>query len=412
MSDPQPALRRSIGLIPLVMYGVGVTVGAGIYVLVGITAGQAGAFAPLSFLLAALIAAPSAFSFAELSARMPRSAGEALFVQEAFGNLRLSQFVGLAVVFVGVISSATVTNGAAGYISEFLNLPGWLIKLLFVSTLGAIAIWGVVQSVTVTVVLTVIETSGLLLIICVGLYSIGSPDVLHWPAWSAPLHGLGPTAVMTGILTGTLVAFFAFIGFEDLVNMAEEVRDPERVMPRAIAWTLIVTTALYLIVVIIAINVVPPTELATSPAPLALVFERATGISAASFAGIAVLATVSTVLVQIVMASRVLYGMAGSGGLPVLFGRIHHRTQTPVIATCVVIAIVLVLAIAFPLTGLARTTTFLALCIFMIVNLALWRIKLHDKSEPSHFTVPIWVPVTGALLSAAILVFEVAQLAG
>tara|TARA_R110000868_G_scaffold198577_3_gene445123 strand:- start:6731 stop:7969 length:1239 start_codon:yes stop_codon:yes gene_type:complete len=410
LTNPQPSLRRSIGLVPLIIYGVGVTVGAGIYVLVGVTAGLSGPLAPLSFLLAALIAAPSAFTFAELSARMPRSAGEALYVLEAFGNLRLSQIVGLTVVFVGVVSSATVTNGAAGYISEILSLPDWLTKLLFIGTLGAIAMWGVVQSVVVTVILTIIELGGLLLIFGFGIWSIGSPDILHWPAWSLPLTGLGTSAVVGGVLTGTLIAFFAFIGFEDLVNMAEEVRDPERVMPRAITWTLILTTFLYLTIVTIAINVVPPAELAASDAPLALVFERASGHSAAGFAAIAVLATVNTVLVQIIMASRVLYGMVGSGAMPAIFGRINARTQTPIIATGIVIAIVLLLAIVFPLAGLARTTTFIALSIFTIVNLALWRIKLRDNSKPSHFTVPIWVPITGTLLSSAILVFEIAQL--
>jgi amino acid transporter len=410
LTDPQPSLRRSIGLIPLIIYGVGVTVGAGIYVLVGVAAGLAGPLAPLSFMLAALIAAPSAFAFAELSARLPRSAGEALYVLEAFGNLRLSQIVGLTVVFVGVVSSATVTNGAAGYISEILNLPSWLTKFIFIGTLGAIAMWGVVQSVVVTVILTLIELGGLLLILGFGFWSIGNLDVMHWPAWALPLTGLSTSAIVGGVLTGTLIAFFAFIGFEDLVNMAEEVHEPERIMPRAITWTLILTTFLYLIVVTVAINVVPPAELAASDAPLALVFERASGHNAAAFAAIAVLATVNTVLVQIIMASRVLYGMVGSGAMPAIFGRINARTQTPVIATGIVIAIVLLLAIVFPLAGLARTTTFIALSIFTIVNLALWRIKLRDKSTPSHFTVPIWVPATGAMLSAAILVFEMVQL--
>jgi amino acid transporter len=385
-------------------------VGAGIYVLVGISAGLAGPLVPLSFLLAALIVAPSAFTFAELSARLPRSAGEALYVLEAFGSLHLSRVVGLAVVFVGVVSSATVTNGAAGYIGEILSLPDWMTKLLFISTLGAIAIWGVVQSVVVTVALTIIELGGLLLILGFGFWSIGTLDILHWPAWSMPLNGIGAGAIITGVLSGSLVAFFAFIGFEDLVNMAEEVHEPKIIVPRAITWTLILTTLLYLGVVIVAINVVPPAELAMSGAPLALVFERASGHREAAFAGIAVLATVNTVLVQIIMASRVLYGMVEAGAMPTVFGRVNRRTQTPLIATSFVIAIVLLLAIVFPLAGLARTTTFIALSIFTVINLALWCIKRRDQSTPSHFTVPIWVPAIGAILSTAILVFEIMQL--
>ena len=182
-TEAAPTLRRSIGLIPLILYGVGVTVGAGIYVLVGVTAGLAGTLAPLSFFLAAMIAAPSAFSFAELSARLPRSAGEAVYVLEAFKSPRLSQLTGLAVVFAGVVSSATVTNGAAGYIEQILDIPVWLTKFLFVGSLGLVAAWGVIQSVALTVLLTLIEMGGLLLILAVGTYALNGlpplPTQLH-----------------------------------------------------------------------------------------------------------------------------------------------------------------------------------------------------------------------------------------
>lgn len=403
--DRAPELRRSIGLVPLVLYGVGVTVGAGIYVLVGVTAGLAGPLAPLAFFLAALIAAPSAFSFAELSSRMPKSAGEAIYVLEAFGSPRFSQIIGVLVIFAGVVSSATVTNGAAGYVEQILHMPLWIIKCAFVGVLGLIAAWGVVQSVALTVVLTLIELGGLLVIVSVGLIDIGG-----LPPLSTFLVHDNLSIITIGVLSGTFVAFFAFIGFEDLVNMAEEVREPERTMPRAIALTLAITTLLYVIVAAVAISVVSPAELAASQAPLALVFEHATGRSAAMFAGIAVLATVNTVLVQIIMAARVLYGMVSSGTMPAILGRINATTHTPVIATCVAVALVLVLAIAFPLSGLARTTTFAALSIFMVVNLALVRIKLRDKTIASHFTVPFWVPVIGAAACGAVLVFELTRL--
>ena len=401
-----PTLRRSIGLIPLILYGVGVTVGAGIYVLVGVTAGLAGTLAPLSFFLAAMIAAPSAFSFAELSARLPKSAGEAVYVLEAFKSPRLSQITGLAVVFAGVVSSATVTNGAAGYIEQILSIPVWLTKIIFVGSLGLIAIWGVVQSVAVTVLLTLIEMSGLLLILAVGIY-----DLNGLPPMPALLHPESLSLSVIGIISGTFVAFFAFIGFEDLVNMAEEVREPERNMPRAIGWTLAITTLLYLSVATIAVSVVPPSVLAKSEAPLALVFEHATGHSAAFFAGIAVIATVNTVLVQIVMAARVLYGMVSSGTMPTILGQIDSDTRTPVVATLVAISIVLILSLAFPLAGLARATTFAALSVFLLVNLALVRIKWRgDPVAEGQFTVGLWVPLSGVLLTAAVLTFELVQL--
>ncbi|MGB3809677.1 MAG: amino acid permease [Parvibaculum sp.] len=401
-----PTLRRSIRLIPFVFYGVGVTVGAGIYVLVGLTAGMAGMAAPISFLLAALIAAPTAFSFAELSARMPRTAGEAIYVLEAFRNPRLSQLVGLAVVMTGVVSSATVTNGAAGYIEQILNIPGWLTKLIFVGTLGLIASWGVVQSVLLTVLLAIIEVGGLFVIVGVGLFDLGG-----LPSLAPIVSPANISLSAVGILSGMFVAFFAFIGFEDMVNMAEEVREPERTIPRAIALTLAITTLLYLLVATVAVSVVPPAELAASDAPLALVFAHATGHSAAIFAGVAVLATVNTVLVQIVMSARVLYGMVAVGTMPKILGRIHPRTQTPVIATLIAVSIILALALFFPLESLARTTTFSALSIFTLVNMSLIRIKLRDADETPHFKVSLWVPVMGAALSIATLLFQLYQLA-
>ncbi|MBI1260365.1 MAG: amino acid permease [Rhizobiales bacterium] len=400
-----PTLRRSIGLWPLVLYGVGVTVGAGIYVLVGVTAGMAGTLAPLSFLLAALIAAPSAFSFAELSSRMPRSAGEAIYVLEAFQSPRLSQVVGLLVVFAGVVSSATVTNGAAGYLEQIWDVPGWLTKIIFVGSLGLIAGWGVVQSVALTVLLTIIEMGGLLVIVGTGLYDLGGLPPLA--TFTAPENM--PVSFI-GVISGMFVAYFAFIGFEDLVNMAEEVREPKRVMPIAIALTLAITTLLYFVVVAVAVAVVPPAILAASDAPLALVFEHSTGMNAAAFAGVAVIATVNTVLVQVVMAARVLYGMVSSGTMPAILGRIDPDTRTPLMATLIAVVIILTLALAFPLGGLAQTTTFAALIIFTIVNLALVRIKLRDKDTTPHYTVPLWVPIFGAVMSLAVLVFATAQL--
>lgn len=402
-----PILRRSITLIPLALYGVGVTVGAGIYVLVGLTAAQAGMAAPLSFLLAALVVAPTAFSFAEFSARLPKSAGEAIFVLEAFRSSHLSRLTGLMVVMTGVISAATVTNGAAGYIEQIFSVPIWLTKIAFVGTLGVIAAWGVVQSVAMTVGLALIEVGGLLVIIGVGLFDLGG-----LPSFAPIFAPAASSSAATGIAAGAFVAFFAFIGFENMVNMAEEVREPERTIPRAIALTLVITTLLYLLVVTVAVSVVPIAALATSDAPLALVFEHATGRSAAIFAAVAVLATFNTVLVQIVMAARVFYGMVTVGTMPAILGRIDPRTQTPIIATLLAVAIILALAFFFPIGSLARSTTFMALSVFLLVNLALCRIKLRDRNEPTHFSVPLWVPVMGAVLSSAILGFEIYQLAG
>ena len=407
MTDqPKPAaLRRSIRLIPLALYGVGVTVGAGIYVLTGAVAGVAGAAAPLSFLFAALLIAPTAFSFGELSSRMPFAAGEAAYVLAGLERPWASLTVGLMVVLGGIVSSATVTNGAAGYIAAMLPLPLFAIKIAFVGILTLIAMWGVVQTVAVAILFTLVETSGLILIIIVGLASPGEGATLRemflpfLDAHGTPLFGLA------GVAAGIMLAFFAFIGFEDMVNMAEETQAPERTMPIAIILTLAITSLLYLATAAVALHTVPPDDLAASDAPLALVFERATGHDAAFFAGVAVIATVNTVLIQMVMAARVIYGLAGKGAVPALLGMVHPKTQTPLLATALVAGVIVALALFFPLEGLARTTSYIVLAVFALVNLSLVMIKLKGAG-PAQFTVPLAVPVLGTALSTIVLVVE------
>ena len=407
MTDqPKPAaLRRSIRLIPLALYGVGVTVGAGIYVLTGAVAGVAGAAAPLSFLFAALLIAPTAFSFGELSSRMPFAAGEAAYVLAGLERPWASLTVGLMVVLGGIVSSATVTNGAAGYIAAMLPLPLFAIKIAFVGILTLIAMWGVVQTVAVAILFTLVETSGLILIIIVGLASPGEGATLRemflpfLDAHGTPLFGLA------GVAAGIMLAFFAFIGFEDMVNMAEETQAPERTMPIAIILTLAITSLLYLATAAVALHTVPPGDLAASDAPLALVFERATGHDAAFFASVAVIATVNTVLIQMVMAARVIYGLAGKGAVPALLGMVHPKTQTPLLATALVAGVIVALALFFPLEGLARTTSYIVLAVFALVNLSLVMIKLKGAS-PVQFTVPLAVPVLGTALSTIVLVVE------
>lgn len=403
-NTPTPLLR-SIRLIPLALYGVGVTVGAGIYVLTGAVAGTAGTAAPLSFLLAALLIAPTAFSFGELSSRMPFAAGEAAYVLAGFRLSWLSLLVGLMVVAGGIVSSATVTNGAAGYIGAMVPLPPFLIKIGFVALLMGVAMWGVVQTVTVAILFTLVETGGLLLIIAAGLASPGEGATLKQmflPFLSS--DGL-PFFGLAGVAAGVMLAFFAFIGFEDMVNMAEETETPERTMPRAIILTLCITTLLYIATAAVALHTVAPADLAANSAPLALVFERATGHDAAFFAGIAVIATVNTVLVQMVMGARVIYGLAGKGAIPALLGMVHPKTRTPLIATALVAAITLLLALFFPLEGLARTTSYIVLCIFALVNGSLIALRLREET-PAAFRVPLIVPVLGAALSMTVLAAE------
>jgi len=408
---PQPGeirplieLRRSITLIPLVLYGVGVTVGAGIYVLVGEAARVAGAAAPLSFLLAALVVAPTAFSFGELSSRLPRSAGEAVYVGEAFGSVQLARLIGLLVAASGIVSAAAVAIGAAGYLREFVDMPHIAIAFFLIVLLGAVVAWGVVQSIAVAVVISLFEVAALVWIVIVGAPAITDPLAHLQSIWPE-----GGAVQWIGVGSGLLLAFFAFVGFEDIVNMAEEVKAPERTVPAAIVLTLVITTALYLAVVFVAVGVVAPADLAGREAPLAYVYAQATGGNPAVISAIAVGSTLNTVLIQMIMASRVLYGLARQGALPAWLGAVHAVTRTPLPATFLVVAVVAALAVMLPIGGLARATSAIILFVFTVVNLALIRIKLSAAPQPV-FTVPLWVPVVGAGISGLVLIFELARL--
>lgn len=397
MTDHAP-LRRRLTLTLLVFYGLGTTIGAGIFVLVGKVAGRAGMWAPVSFLAAALLATFTAFSFAELVARYPKSAGEAVYVREGFRSASLSLIVGLLVALSGVISSAAIVNGAVGYLQEFVALPHWLGVFALIALLTALAAWGIAESVTAAALFTVLEIGGLVLVIWAardGLATApGRIDELL-----PPFEG----AAWIGIMAGTLLAFYAFLGFEDLVNVAEEAQSATRTVPAAIFLTLVVTAFLYGLVALAAVLTVSPHELAASKAPLALIYERGGG-EPRIIGAIAVVAVLNGALIQMIMASRVIYGLAELGELPRIFASVQARTRTPLLATGVVGIVVLVLAVGFPLERLAEVTSVVVLIVFALVNLALVLIKRRGTPAPEGVRVyPIWLPATGFVVSAGFL---------
>ncbi len=399
----EPRLKRALGLPLAVLYGLGVTIGAGIYVLIAPAVARAGMHAPISFIVAALIMAPSAASFAELGSRMPQSAGEATYVRAGLKSDGLAFLVGLLVVAASIISAATVSRGGAGYIQVFLDVPFDAIVVCVVLAMGAITAWGIIESVSIAGVMTLIEIGGLLMIAFVG--ATDEPDLItRLPeAW----QGLDGAAAWTGVLSAVLLAFFAFTGFEGLANIAEEVREPARTLPRAIFLTLLLVTLLYVVVVWVALIAVPRDELAATTAPLSLVFERATGASPAIITAISIVATINGIVVFMVMGSRVLYGMAAQGLLPKLLAHVNARTRTPLKATALIVVLTLVLAVVFPIEGLAEATARLSLVIFAFVNTALIRMKLQRvPAPPGAFVVPFWVPVAGLITSLGLLLSE------
>ena len=243
--------------------------------------------------------------------------------------------------------------------------------------------------------ITVIEISGLGLVIFWG-YGVADPNGVDLLQMVPPLTGTH----WIGIGVASLLAFFAFVGFEDMANVAEEVKDPVRNFPRAVIITLLVTTILYVLTTVAVVTSVPLEELQGSSAPLLLVFQSAPSLLRDAFAGIAVIATLNGILIQIIMASRVVYGLADRGFLPVFLARVNARTRTPIVATVAIVLVVLILAQAFPIEFLAERTSQIVLLIFALVNVALIRIKRRARAnEADHFNVPALVPIYGAVIS-------------
>jgi APA family basic amino acid/polyamine antiporter len=402
IADKQPTLKRDVGLSLFVLYGVGNIIGAGIYVLVGKVAGEAGLLAPFAFVLAALIAGFSGLSYGELGARYPVSAGEAVFVYRAFNRRALSVAVGLLIALAGLVSAATMARGFVGYLHVFFAAPAWLVELVVLTALTLIALRGIAESARVAAALTLIEVGGLLWVIAVAAPNLQNLATLS-TADTIPLTGLA----WHGVLGGAFLAFFAFIGFEDMVNIAEEVKHPQRTIPRGIVIAFAVSTVLYVLVTLVSIATIPPVELAASDAPLADVYRLATGRPAVMIGMIGLVAVINGALIQIIMASRILYGMSRNGWLPAFLGEVHTGTHTPVRATLVAGAVTLVLALALPLLSLAKITSAMVLCVFVIINLSLLRIKRLEPAPAGVRSLPMAVPLIGALASAFILTVSI-----
>ena len=394
-------LRRALSLPLVVLYGLGVTIGAGIYVLLGATTAKAGIYAPASFVLAAIVMMFSAASYAELSARFPVSAGEAAYVQAGFNSAWLSAAVGFLVIASGVVSSSAISLGSTGYIRAFLDVPVTWLVIIIVITLGVIAAWGIMESVLFASLFTIFEVGALLWIVAVGV--IENPAIIAELPRVFP--AMGDATAWVAVASAGLLAFFAFIGFEDIVNLAEEMERPERTLPWAIFLTLGLGTLIYFMVTAVAVLSVPLDELAASEAPLSFVFGHISGASPVIISAIAIAATLNGVIIQIIMASRVLYGLAKQGTAPAIFGRVHPWTRTPLWATAAVSAVVLTLAISAPLEGLAEWTSRIVLIVFAMVNGALFLLKLkREYAQPGGFAVWIGIPVLGFFTCIALLI--------
>lgn len=400
--DTQPKLARRIGLPLLTFYGLGTILGAGIYVLVGKVAASSGLLTPLAFLIAACVAGITALNYCQLVMKFPKSAGEANYIEHGFRIPKLTQLVGYMVVFTGIVSSATLANGFVGYLTSFIDVPPTLALIGVILIMGGIALWGIAESLWLAAVITLIELSGLALVIFYGSNTFTSlPN--HLPDLFLPDSHIE----ISLILGGAFLAFYAFIGFEDMVNIVEEVKEPTNTMPRAIILAVIISTVLYVLVAIVAVLGMPINQLAESGAPLKDLL-AIHNTNAAQWIGIiSLFAIVNGVLTQIIMASRVLYGMAGQQRAPELLKTVSKRTHTPWIATSIIVMLILGFALWLPLVVLAKTTSFIILMIFSLINISLWKMKKEGQFEGIK-KIPNW-PILGALLSLGLLGFQLYQ---
>jgi len=359
-------------------------------------------YAPVALLLTGALALLASFSFAELSSRYPVSAGESRYVQEAFGRRWFSTTVGWMVILTGIVSAAALAVATIGFLQDFVAMPEGIGVGLLVLLMGAVAAWGIGQSVGVVVTITVIEVGALIYAVFAAESSL-LDAARHWREFVPPLEG----AVWTGMFSGAFLAFYAFIGFEDMVNIAEEVKDVRRSLPIAIVLSVVLTVLLYMLVAFVAVLSVPPAALAKSNTPIAEIAAGRGWYSTTGLGLVSILTGLNGALVQMIMASRVAYGLARQDQAPAWLGDVHPRTRTPVHSTLVVTTVVLALALFFPLTTLARVTSAIILAVFAMVSLALWRIKRRDPDlDGEGPRYPGWLPLLAAASCTGVLLFQ------
>ncbi|WP_291177389.1 APC family permease [Hyphomicrobium sp.] len=398
----EPSLHRVMGPWLLLLFIVGDILGTGIYALTGKVANLVGGAVWLPFLMAFGVALLTAFSYLELVTKYPRAAGAALYTHRAFGIHFVTFLVAFAVMASGITSASTASRAFAANLSDAfgLGLAGGvgitLVGLLFMTAIAAVNLRGVGESVKLNVLLTCVELTGLLIIIVIGLWAIGGGHgdfsrVLEFKA------GEGAGGAVWAAIAATTLAFFAMVGFEDSVNMAEETKDPVRTFPKILLLGLLITGTIYLLVSISAITLVPPDELGEGETPLLkVVAAGAPGFPLGLFGFITMFAVANSALINMLMASRLVYGMSREHVLPPLLGKVHPARRTPYIAIAFTTLLAFAL-IAFvgEVPALGGTTALLLICVFTIVNVAVLVLR-RDTVEHEHFRTPTALPVLGA----------------
>jgi basic amino acid/polyamine antiporter, APA family len=383
-------LKRELGLLEATAYGVGIILGAGIYALIGKAAGLAGPALWMSFFIGAIIASLTGLSYAELGTLFPKEAAEYTYAVKAFDSKRIAFLVGWLIIITATIGSAVVSLGFGGYFEAVTGVPQlWAAGILIVG-MSIMNYWGIKESAKMNIIFTLIELVGLILIILLAIPYMGSVDLMEMP------NGVG------GVMAASLLVFFAYIGFEDIVNVSEEMKNPVRTIPKALILSVAITTIIYILVSISAVSVLDWQILGESTAPIADVADAALPGSSFLFSLIALFATGNTVLIFLIVESRMVCGMARDGSMPRWLGKIDKVRGTPINAI-VMIGGLTMLAIFWPIEVIAQATDLFAFTTFLFVNLALifLRFKLPDFAR--EFKVPVNIGNFPVLAGIAVL---------
>jgi amino acid transporter len=400
------SLKRVFGLTTLVIYGVGDILGAGIYAVIGKIVGLSGSLVWASFLVAMLVATLTALSYAELGSRLPKSGGVAYFVHTAFRREWLSMLVGWLMFCTCLVSMATLSLAFAGYLNRFLPvIPIWAIILSLFAGLGFVNFRGMKESSALNILCTAIEVAGLLIVILVSAAFLLGGNAVE----VSNILPDGRAISLTAIFQGAALAFYAFIGFEDIVNVAEEVKNPEQNVPKAILLALGIAGVIYILVSWLATQVLSPTALSASDAPLLDVVRQAQpAFPSLLFTVIALFAVLNTALLNFVTASRLLFGMSREGLLPPWLGKLHPAHRTPYRTFLVILPVAIFLALSGSLQFLAGTTATLIMVMFCLVNVSLLLIQRRQPLNPGGLRIPSLIPAF-ALVSNLILIAFASQ---
>jgi amino acid transporter len=398
--EGESSLARAITPKLLLLFIVGDILGGGIYALVGEVGAETGGAIWVAFILALVMAAFTAGSYAELVAKYPHAGGAALYVHRAFGNRFISFLVAFAVIMSGITSASALARGFGGdYLSEFIDVKVVLGALALLALITLVNLRGIAESVKLNVGFTVVEIGGLLLIVLIAVVAIVQGDA----DTSRPFEFKEGSSVLAAALAGSALAFYALVGFEDSVNVAEEATDPVGTYPKVLFGGLAIAGVLYFLVTFGASAVVPTGDLANSSGPLLEVVKQGPlGIPEKVFSAIGLLALANGALINMIMASRLLYGMAREDVVPRQLGLIWNTRRTPWVAILFTAAIAVGLITTANLEKLAATTVALLVIVFMIVNASVLYLR-RDRVDHEHFQVPSIVPVLGVGVSIALL---------